>query len=105
MEQLSLMELLESQEDSDESDCDIGNVLSEMDVEHVREELLIESVRHAFGESRGGQKRRPSDDAWEWLVSEEKELPFSFEQCCHACGVDSETMLDWLRYYKRKWSS
>lgn len=105
MEQLSLMGLLESLEDSNESDNDFDKSLLETDIHHIREDLLIESVRHALGESRGGQKRRPSDEAWEWLISDEKELPFSFVQCCHSCGVDPEEMLGWLRYYKRKLSS
>lgn len=68
----------------------------------LREKLLIESVKSAFGQSRGGRKRKPSDEAWEWVISVDRELPFSFFKCCSTCGLDPEKMLDWLRYYKRK---
>lgn len=79
--------------------------LSEEDIPYLRENYLIEMVKSAFGESRGGQKRKPSDEALQWIFSaelEKQELPFSFRQCCFSCGVDPETMLEWLRYYKRK---
>jgi len=76
--------------------------LSNDDAIHIRERLLIESIKSAFGESRGGCSRKPSDDAWAWIVSPERELPFSFQRCCLAHGVDPENMLDALRYYRRK---
>ena len=81
---------------------ELQNILTNKNTSHLREQLLIESVKSAFGESRGGQKRTPSDEAWKWIISEERELPFSFNQCCLACEVDPEKMLSWLFYYKRK---
>jgi len=77
-------------------------ILTHGETLRIREYLLVESVKSAFGESRGGRKRKPSDEAWEWIISEERELPFSFDRCCLACGLDPEKMLDSLRYYKRK---
>ena len=68
----------------------------------IREKLLIETVKSAFGESRGGLRRKPSDEAWEWILSENRDMPFSFAQCCGEWGVDPDKMLDWLRYYRRK---
>lgn len=68
----------------------------------LREKLLIETVKSAFGESRGGLKRKPSEEAWEWILSENREMPFSFAQCCREWGVDPDKMLEWLRYYRRK---
>ena len=71
----------------------------------IREKLLIETVRSAFGESRGGLRRKPSDEAWDWILSENREMPFSFAQCCREWEVDPDKMLDWLRYYRRKFMS
>ncbi|MCG8613788.1 MAG: hypothetical protein MI864_25035 [Pseudomonadales bacterium] len=102
MEQLSLMDSLESLENDTELKGDLDKILTAEDIPYLRENLLIESVKSAFGESRGGRKRKPSDEAWEWIIAEDRELPFSFNQCCLACGVDPDTMLDWLRYYKCK---
>ena len=102
MEQLSLLDFLEELENLDEFDSDLEKILSDEELPHLRESLLIESVKSAFGESRGGQRRAPSDEAWEWIISEERELPFSFNRCCLACGVDPEKMLDALRFYRRK---
>lgn len=104
MEQQSLLDYIEKLENSGTFEADLEKILTEEDVPFIRENLLIETARSAFGESRGGRKRKPSDEAWEWIISEEGDLPFSFEQCCHACGVDPETMLEWLRFYKRKLS-
>lgn len=72
------------------------------DIPAIRERLLLETVKSAFGESRGGLPRKPSEEAWEWILSENLELPFSFARCCREWGADPEKMLDWLRYYRRK---
>jgi len=29
-------------------------------------------------------------------------MPFSFAACCREWGVDPETMVEWLRYYRKK---
>lgn len=101
-QQLSLWDLLDQLEASKDVDEVLGKILTDEDIPFLRENLLIESVKSAFGASRGGQKRKPSDEAWDWIISEDRDLPFSFTQCCIACGVDPENMLDWLQYYKRK---
>jgi hypothetical protein len=103
--QLSFWDLLEKLEASKDLDGELSKILSDEDIPSIRKNLLIESVKSAFGASRGGNKRKPSDEAWEWIVSEDFNQPFSFAQCCFACGVDPENMLDWLRYYKRKLKS
>jgi len=74
----------------------------DQDIPAIREKLLLETVKSAFGESRGGLPRKPSEEAWEWILSENRELPFSFARCCGEWDVDPEKMLDWLRYYRRK---
>lgn len=102
MGQLSLMDALQELENDTPFDSDLEKLITDEDIPYLRENLLIESVKSAFGESRGGRKRKPSDEAWQWIISEDRELPFSFNQCCLACGVDPEKMLDWLCYYKRK---
>jgi hypothetical protein len=101
MYQLSIWDLLESLTNSPELECDPENLTDE-DIPYLRENLLIESVKSAFGESRGGNKRAPSAEAWEWITSGERDLPFSFDNCCIACGLDPERMLEWLEYYKKK---
>lgn len=104
-QQLSLWDLLEKLETSKDIDSELDKILTDEDIPFLRENLLIESVKSAFGASRGGQKRKPSDEAWDWIISEDRDQPFSFAQCCFACGVDPENMLDWLQYYKRKLKS
>ena len=73
MEQLSLMDLLEALENDTKFEGDLEKILTDEDIPYLRENLLIESVKSAFGESRGGQKRKPSDEAWEWIISEDRE--------------------------------
>ena len=63
--------------------------------------LLVETIKSAFGLSSGGRNRKPSDEAWIWILSKENE-PFSFSACCREYGVDPEKLLDWLRWYHRK---
>ena len=104
MEQLSLLDLLSKLEALEISDSEAEDILDN-ELPFIRENLLIETIRSAFGESRGGRKRKPSDEAWEWILSEEGAMPFSFKQCCLACGVDPETILESLLYYKRKFTS
>lgn len=101
MNQMSIWDLLESLNNSSELECDPESLTDE-DIPFIRENLLIESVKSAFGESRGGRKPVPSAEAWEWIISGEKELPFSFENCCFACGLDPDALLDLLQYYKKK---
>jgi hypothetical protein len=79
--------------------------IADREIPALREELLIETVKSAFGESRGGLPRKPSDEAWEWILSDRRELPFSFAQCCREVGADPDTMLEWLRYYRQKFMS
>lgn len=105
MEQLSLLDVFERKEVARPLKSETEDILTNEDIQHLKEKILIESVKSAFGESRGGQRRRPSDEAWEWITTDERELPFSFKECCLAYGVDPEKMLDWLRYYKRKFLS
>lgn len=102
MEQLPANEFIKASERSNEPSDGLEATLTEDDLPFIRENLLIESLKSAFGESRGGRKRKPSDEAWEWILSEDRELPFSFNQCCLACGIDPEKLLESLRYYKRK---
>lgn len=102
MQQLSRTGLLQALSNTIKFAGDLEQALADEDIPYLRENLLIESVKSAFGESRGGRKRKPSDEAWAWIISDDQELPFSFNQCCLACGVDPDTMLDWLHYYKRK---
>lgn len=101
-QQLSLLDMLEVCEGSVELEHSISEILSEEDIPTIRENLIVETVKSAFGISRGGQNRKPSDEAWEWILSEDRELPFSFTQCCNEFGADPETVLDWLRWYRRK---
>lgn len=103
MYQLSIWDLLESLNNSNELESGPENLTDE-DLPFLRENLLIESVKSAFGESRGGRKPEPSAEAWEWITSGERNLPFSFDNCCIACGLDPERMLGLLEYYKKKFS-
>lgn len=98
-QQLSLFDLLESEELDFE---DPNEIISDVELPHILENLLIETGKHAFGESRGGRRRKPSTSAMEWLMSDDTEAPFSFYQCCINCGLDPDTLRESFAYYKRK---
>jgi hypothetical protein len=76
--------------------------IPEEDIPFIRENLLIESVRSAFGVSRGGRDRQPSTESWEWIVAEDTGSPFSFRNCCLSVGVDPDELLDWLCWYRKR---
>jgi len=101
-QQLSLLAFREELEGISKPDSDPTKYLTEEGYPQIRENLLIESIKSAFGVSRGGRNRKPCDEAWEWIISTDGEMPFSFTQCCNEMGVNPETMIDWLRWYKRK---
>ena len=76
--------------------------LREEEFSAMRENLLHQTISDAFGLSRGGRKRKPSTEAWEWIISNEGKLPFSFDRCCDDAGVNPEKMEGLLRWYRRK---
>ena len=86
------------------SDSKELNALDDHNLPVLKGILLIETIKSAFGLSTGGRNRKPSDEAWIWLLSKDIE-PFSFSACCREYGVDPDKMLDWLRWYQRKKSS
>ncbi len=49
MEQLSLMDLLEALENDTKFEGDLEKILTDEDIPYLRENLLIESVKSAFG--------------------------------------------------------
>lgn len=79
-----------------------SNEIPEEDIPFIREKLLIETVRSAFGVSRGGRNRRPDDDSWKWITAEDKGSPFSFRNCCLSTGVNPDELLEWLFWYRKK---
>lgn len=79
--------------------------LSEDGIHQLRHRLLIESLKSAFGLSRGGANRTPNPEAWQWIVSTDFEQPFSFFYCCIDSGVNPHLLLSHLLYYKRKFLS
>lgn len=101
-QQMFMWDMFDGMEGSPELDQAIEDILAEEDLPYLREGIIIETVRAAFGISRGGKNRKPSDEAWEWILSEDKEFPFSFEECCKEFGADPETVLEMLAYQKRK---
>lgn len=101
-QQLSLLDATDALEGSINPDSEIGNILTEEEVLFLKENLVVETAKSAFGLSRGGNKRKPSDEAWEWILSEDRDLPFSFAACCREWGADPDKVLDGLRYYRRK---
>ena len=100
-QQLSLLDWLASEGDSEELPDLADEFDSEMAIRQLREDLLIKSVREAFGMSTNG-KQNPVDSIWEWMLSRDKKQPFSFDNCCEEFGADPETVLDLLKIYKNK---
>jgi len=86
--------------DSKLSDSKELEAFDEHNLPALRGILLVETIKSAFGLSSGGRNRKPSDEAWIWILSKEIE-PFSFSECCREYGVDPEKLLDWLRWYQR----
>ena len=68
----------------------------------IRENLLINSVRSAFGVGLSGRKLKPDNKAYAWVFSEEERLPFSFVRCCNELGVDPEKMRGIIVWYTNK---
>ena len=56
--------------------------------------MLVETIRAAFGLSRGGRKAKPNQEAREWIFSElnDDANPFSFNNCCKATGLDPDEL-------------
>ncbi|UZE97266.1 hypothetical protein [Alkalimarinus alittae] len=101
-QQLPMLDATNDFEGSTDPDSDIGNILTEEEILLLKENLIVETAKSAFGLSRGGNKRKPSDEAWEWILSEDRELPFSFAACCREWNADPDKVLEGLRYYRRK---
>jgi len=61
--------------------------------------MLVETIRSAFGLSRGGRKAKPNQEAKEWIFSEHNDdaNPFSFNNCCKATGLDPDELRENLR--------
>ncbi len=68
----------------------------------MRENLLIHSVRSAFGIGLNGRKLNPDNKAFAWVFSEDENLPFSFVRCCGDLGVDPEKMRQIIVWYINK---
>tara|TARA_R110001592_G_scaffold221139_2_gene475795 strand:+ start:7509 stop:7850 length:342 start_codon:yes stop_codon:yes gene_type:complete len=108
--QLSIFDLLERLENSDCVCSPIpeipigedGNLILDEEIPFIRENLLIETVRSAFGVSRGGRSRTPDDESWDWITSDEHGSPFSFRNCCLSTGVNPDDLLEWLFWYRKK---
>ena len=109
--QLSLfLEEIEASISSPELDDALDDVLRDEEVSNLRKNLFLESVRSAFGISRGGRPFNPSEEAWAW-INDSTDSPFSFEQCCRElaadpdldfAGIDPETLLGLLRWNRRR---
>jgi len=108
--QLTIFDLLERLETSGQDTVPLpdlqatvrDNSIPEDEVPFIREYLLIETVKSAFGMSRGGRNRQPDDESWEWIVSEDQASPFSFRNCCLSMGVSPDDLLEWLFWYRKK---
>ena len=98
-EQLSLLDFLDVLEGLEH---DPNKILTEEDLPYLWENLLVETIKSAFGLSRGGRKRKPSMEAWAWILSDKEDQPFSFSECCEQLGVNPETMLEGLEFHSRK---
>ena len=109
--QLSLfLEEVEATISSPELDSQLDEVLRDEEISNLRKNLFVESVRSAFGISRGGRPFKPSEEAWAW-INEASDSPFSFESCAleiaadpemDYAGLDPENLLGLLRWNRRR---
>lgn len=93
MDQLSIWEFLaELEEDVPEalSEPTAEDFLTVDDIHHIRDAFIVGECQRAFGISRNG-RGSPSDEAWQWILSQDKDLPFSFANCCKEFGADPDT--------------
>lgn len=104
-QQLSIWDIMAKVENSLESEPTSDEILTEDELHYIRENLLLETCKSAFGLSRGGNKRKPSEEAWNWILSEDRKLPFSFDQCCQEFNADPDTVREMFVYYRRKFIS
>lgn len=110
--QLTIFDLLERLNDSSReyapvSELPLGDdshLILDEEIPFIRENLLIETVRSAFGVSRGGRNRAPDDESWKWITAEDEVSPFSFTNCCLSTGVNPDDLLEWLFWYRKKLS-
>tara|TARA_R110002167_G_scaffold204404_1_gene408454 strand:+ start:18768 stop:19124 length:357 start_codon:yes stop_codon:yes gene_type:complete len=110
--QLSLiLEVAEAGESSPELEQALDDVLQDEEISNLKKNLFLESVRSAFGLSRGGRKFKPSEEAWSWINEVATNSPFSFEECCKElaadpeldfAGLDPERLLGLLRWNRRR---
>lgn len=92
MEQLSVWEYLADLEDKVPevpSEPTAEDFLTVDDIHHIRDAFIVGECQRAFGISRNG-RGKPSDEAWQWILSQENKLPFSFVNCCKEFGADPE---------------
>ena len=60
-------------------------------------EIQYGMVRSAIDDVRDGRKsKKMQQEAKDWLLSNEHELPLSFSNCCLALGLDAEVLLNLL---------
>lgn len=95
---------------SDGLDDVLDELLREEELSSLRKNLFIESVKSAFGFSRGGRPFKPDEEAWAW-INESTDSPFSFEKCCRelaadpdldCAGLDPDNLLGLLRWNRRR---
>lgn len=101
MDQLSIFEYLSELESEIPVEETAADYLSVDDLHHIRDAFLVGECQRAFGISRNG-RGSPSEEAWQWILSSDKELPFSFENCCAEFGADPETAKEILQLKFKK---
>lgn len=81
---------------------EIDSQIPEDEIPIIRQNLLIKTVRSAFGLGRGSGAKSLQDESWIWINANDERSPFSFRNCCISLGVDPDDMKEWLGWYRKK---
>jgi hypothetical protein len=88
--ELNVMLGANAADSSPELEQALDDVLQSEEISNLKKNLFFESVRSAFGLSRGGRKFKPSEEAWSWMNEVATNSPFAFEECCKELAADPE---------------
>ena len=52
--------------------------------------VLVDAIGVLFGRGSRPDQQRLRDETWNWVMAEDPEWPFSFENVCQALGLDPD---------------
>lgn len=77
------------------------NTFCDSEIERIREELLIRTIRSAVNLVESKTTHSQSNECMHWIMSDNDYLPFSFNTCCRSIGIDSDVLRGLIIYIGR----